>query len=134
MALAQDPRNFSERRDLALSVLAEVAAGGAEPLFNRSETLVRDRAQAESFIETYWLWYRDLLCAKAGGDHRLIIHDDRQAELAQTARASSYEEIIQGLRHCREAWQALQGNVSPRLTVEITLARLALGAGEEIRT
>ena len=50
------------------------------------------------------------------------------------ARASSYEEIIQGLRHCREAWQALQGNVSPRLTVEITLARLALGAGEEIRT
>lgn len=130
-ALAQDPRNFFERRDLALSVLAEVAAGGAEPLFSRTEALGRDRAQAESFVETYWLWYRDLLCVKAGGDHRLIMHDDRQAELAQMARASSWEEIIQGIRHCREAWQAIQGNVSPRLTVEVTLARLALGAGEE---
>ena len=131
-ALAQDPGNFFERRDKALSLLAEVAAGGAEALFARSEAL-RDRLQAESFVETYWLWYRDLLCAKAGGDHRLIFHDDRQAELGQMAAAASWEEIVQGLRHCRDAWQALQGNVSPRLTLEVTLARLALRAGEEIR-
>jgi DNA polymerase-3 subunit delta' len=127
-ALAQDPTAFSERRDLALSILAEVRAKGAEPLFKRVETLGRDRVQAESFIETYWLWYRDLLCAKADGDFRFVVHADRQAELAQTAEASSWEEILQGLRHCREAWQALQGNVSPRLTLEVALARLALGA------
>lgn len=125
-ALAQDPRTFSERRDLVLSVLDEVAAKGAESLFNRAEALGRDRAQVESAIETYWLWYRDLLCVKAGGDSRLVIHADRQAELAQSAAAISWEEILQGLRYCREAWQALRGNVSPRLTLEVTLARLAL--------
>jgi DNA polymerase-3 subunit delta' len=127
-ALAQDANAFFERRDLALSILAEVMAQGAEPLLKRVETLGRDRSQVESFIETYWLWYRDLLCVKASGDSGLLVHADRQAELEETARASSWEKILQGLRHCREAWQALQGNVSPRLTLEVTLARLALRA------
>lgn len=127
-ALAQDAAAFRDRRELAFSLLAEVAAKGAEPLFSRAETLGRDRAQVESFIETYWLWYRDLLCMKAGGDPGVVVHVDRQQELGERAAACSWEEILQGLRHCREAWQALQGNVSPRLTLEVTLARLALRA------
>jgi DNA polymerase-3 subunit delta' len=127
-ALAQDPEKFFERRDLALSVLAEAKEQGAETLLERAESLGRDRSQLESVIETYWLWYRDLLCVKAGGEPQLVIHADRQAELEEAARTSSWEKILQGLRHCREAWQALQGNVSPRLTLEVTLVRLALGA------
>jgi hypothetical protein len=35
------------------------------------------------------------------------------------------DELLRGLGACREAWQALQGNVSPRLTVEVLLGRLA---------
>jgi hypothetical protein len=33
-----------------------------------------------------------------------------------------------GLSACREAWQAIQGNVSPRLTVEVLLSRLTKAA------
>jgi hypothetical protein len=36
--------------------------------------------------------------------------------------------VLGGLRDCREAWLALQGNVSPRLTVEVLLGRLAEAA------
>jgi DNA polymerase-3 subunit delta' len=128
LALSLDPAAWLARRDLALSILTDVTAKGAEAMFTQGEKLGRDRTQAEQIIETYWLWYRDLLCVKAGGGERLTIHADRQAELARAAATSSWEEILQGLAHCREAWQALQGNVSPRLTLEVTLARLALRA------
>jgi len=31
---------------------------------------------------------------------------------------------MSALRDCREAWYAIQGNVSPRLSVEVLLGRL----------
>jgi len=127
LALAQDPAAWLERRDLALSILAEVAADGATAVFKWGETLGRDRAQMEQLIETWWLWYRDLLCAKAGGDPRVLIHGDRAAELTRDAAARSWDSIVGGLAACREAWQALQRNVTPRLTLEVMLSRLALG-------
>ena len=135
LALAQDAAVWVERRELALSILAEVGAGRVPApegwvgaLFKWSEALGRDRAQIEQLLETWWLWYRDLLCAKASGDPRLLIHGDREAELTAAAAARSWKELLRGLEACREAWQALQRNVSPRLTLEVVLSRLALGA------
>jgi len=128
LALAQDPGVWVEQREQALSILAEVAAGGAGPLFKWAESLGRDRAQVEQLIAIWWLWYRDLLCAKAGGDPRLLIHGDRQAQLTAAAAGRSWEELFQDLGSCRDAWQALQGNVSPRLTLETILSRLLLRA------
>jgi len=128
LALAQDPAAWLERRELALSILADVGADGATAVFKWGETLGRDRAQMEQLIETWWLWYRDLLCAKAGGDPRVLIHGDRAAELTRDAAARSWDSIVGGLAACREAWQALQRNVTPRLTLEVMLSRLALGA------
>ena len=44
------------------------------------------------------------------------------------AQALALDEILAGLALCREAWRALGVNVSPRLTLEVVLSRLALGA------
>ena len=126
--LAQDPKVWVERRELALSILAEVEARGAGALFKWAESLGRDRAEVEQLIAIWWLWYRDLLCVKAGGDPRLLIHGDRHAQLAATAGDRPWEELFEELASCRAAWQALQGNVSPRLTLETMLSRLALKA------
>ena len=128
LALAQDPKAWVERRELALSILAEVEAEGAGALFKWAESLGRDRAEVEQLITTWWLWYRDLLCAKAGGDARFLIHGDRHAQVAAAAGGRSWEELFEELASCRAAWQALQGNVSPRLTLETMLSRLALKA------
>lgn len=128
LALAQDPKAWAEQRERALTILDEVGSGGAGALFKWAESLGRDRAQVEQLITAWWLWHRDLLCAKAGGDPRLLIHGDRPEAVRAAAEGRSWEELFQDLGACREAWRALQGNVSPRLTLETTLSRLALGA------
>ncbi len=128
LALAQDGKAWVERREQALSILSEVGAEGTDALFKWSESLGRDRREIEQLIESWWLWYRDLLCAKVGGSPRLLIHGDRATELGQTAATRSWDELLGGLAACREGWQALQRNVSPRLTLEVMLSRLAFGA------
>ena len=124
VALARDPWAWGQRRDHALALLDKVNAEGCETLFNSVEALGRDRAQAAELIEAVWLWHRDILCAKAGSDPGLLVSGDRQAELSLAAGATSWEAILEALVACREAWQALQGNVSPRLTLEVLLSRL----------
>ena len=123
VALLPDGRG--EARERALGALAEAESEGGEAILRLGEGLGRDRRAAEEVVETCWLWYRDLLCALGGGDARLAVFG-RGA--GTSARRLSLDEIVDGLRACREAWQALQGSVSPRLTVEVLLSRLALRA------
>ncbi len=123
LALLSDGRGEA-RRD-ALGALAEAESEGGEAILKIGEALGRDRQAAEAVIETCWLWYRDLLCALGGGDAHLAVFG-RGA--AAAARRHSLDDVVAGLRACREAWQAVQGNVSPRLTVEVLLSRLAVRA------
>ncbi len=123
IALLPDGRG--EARERALGALAEAESEGGEAILRFGEALGRDRQEAEAVVETCWLWYRDLLCALGGGDVRLAVFG-RGA--AASARRLSLDDVVEGLRACREAWQAIQGNVSPRLTVEVLLSRLALRA------
>jgi hypothetical protein len=46
-------------------------------------------------------------------------------EEAREAEALTLAELVAALGACREAWRALAINVSPRLTLEVLLSRLA---------
>jgi DNA polymerase III delta subunit-like protein len=103
------------------AVFQDVAAEGVDALFRHAQAVDRDRPRAEALLEAIWVWYRDLLRAKAGWG--------LDEEVAREAQGRELDEIFQGLALCREAWRALGVNVSPRLTLEVVLSRLALGAG-----
>jgi hypothetical protein len=121
VALLPDGRDEARRR--ALEVLTGVESGGAEKILDLGNDVGRDRQAAEILVESCWLRYRDLLCAHAGGQRAVFSGvDDRPA------RPRAFHDLVSGLTACREAWQALQGNVSPRLTVEVLLSRLATRA------
>lgn len=122
LALLPDGRDESRRR--ALDVLADAETGGVEAILRAGEDLGRERQTAETMVGTYWLWYRDLLSCQAGADDRLRVFG---AAAASRADGHSLDEVLAGLAACREAYYALQGNVSPRLTVEVLLSRLAPG-------
>lgn len=122
------PAGSGEERERALRWLHDAERVGAEAILEGSEGLGRDRGAALTLVESCWLWYRDLLTVHGGGAPRLVVFGDRVPALSQRASELSLDEVVSGLRACREAWQALQGNVSPRLTVEVLLSRLALKA------
>jgi DNA polymerase III subunit delta' len=117
------PGGAGPERERALGWLAQAQSRGTEAILQIGEALGRDREAAESAVETCWLWYRDLLCAHGGADPHLTVFAGRA-----TAGRRSLDEIVAGLSACREAWQAIQGNVSPRLTVEVLLSRLTKAA------
>ncbi|MGH7300196.1 MAG: hypothetical protein ACREJE_07285, partial [Candidatus Rokuibacteriota bacterium] len=118
-ALLPDVRSPAHAQGLRL--LAEAREQGVEAILRLGDQVGRDRQAAETFVEACWLWHRDLLCGLAGGPARLTLFGET------TARASgqrSLDQVLSALRDCREAWLALQGSVSPRLSVEVLLGRL----------
>jgi DNA polymerase-3 subunit delta' len=117
------PSAAGPERERALGWLAQAQSRGPEAILTIGEAVGRDREAAEAAVETCWLWYRDLLCAHAGAAAQLAVF----AGKASGGRRS-LDEIVTGLSACREAWQAIQGNVSPRLTVEVLLSRLTKAA------
>lgn len=117
------PSGAGPERERALGWLAQAQARGPAAILQIGEAVGRDREVAEAAVETCWLWYRDLLCAHCGGDAALTVFTGRAP-----GERRSLDEIVAGLSACREAWQAIQGNVSPRLTVEVLLSRLTKAA------
>ncbi len=118
-ALLPDARGEAHTR--SLRILDEAREQGVEAILRLGEQVGRDRQAAETFVEACWLWHRDLLCGLAGGPVRLTMFGE-PAVLA--ARGRSLDQVMSALRDCREAWIALHGNVSPRLSVEVLLGRL----------
>lgn len=121
LALGADLAAVRTRRAAALELLEAPRPA----LAARLDAAGTDRASVAACLETYWLWYRDALCLAAGGDPGLLVNADQQAHLAALASRTPVAALIGALRDIKEAWLALEGNVSPRLALEHTL--LALG-------
>ena len=121
LGLQEDPAALARARNEALELLGTPLTG----LPTRIEALGRDRARVEACLRAYWFWFRDLLCLAAGGDPALVVNADRLEELRRTAEATPVEASLRALECVKAAWAACQGNVSPRLSLEVTLLALA---------
>jgi DNA polymerase III gamma/tau subunit len=118
------PREQAE----VVEAVAEVRAKGADALFRRTQAFDRDRERAERFVDACWLHCRDLLLARCGAPARLLTDPETAEALGQEAAAWTEDALLQAITLCREARQALAVNVTPRLTLEVILSRLALRA------
>jgi len=107
----------------AAALLEEARTQGVAALFRRTERVDRDRAEA--LIDGCWLLCRDLLLARAGAPPALLTDAARAEAVAGEAALWRDEELLATIEACREARLALTHNVTPRLTVETVLGRLA---------
>ena len=107
----------------AISALDEARAQGAPAIFRRTERV--DRERAEALVDGCWLHCRDLLLLRAGAAAGLLTDPSRAETLAAEAQQWTDEGLYAAIGACREAQLALAGNVTPRLTVEVMLGRLA---------
>ena len=123
LALAAVAGGWLEDRDRLISQLSE---GRVDELLAFAEEVGRDRAQAERVVELAWFWFRDLLILKEGGGPELLINGDRADALSAQARLLSLETIAERLGQVKAVWEGLQGNVSPRLSLEVVLTQLAM--------
>ena len=107
----------------AAAVLDEAREQGAPAIFKRTERV--DRERAEALIDGCWLYSRDLLLQRAGAPSALLTDASRAETLAAEARRWTDEGLYAAIEACRQAHLALAGNVTPRLTVDVMLGRLA---------
>ena len=123
-------------RDEALALLEPAVRGDAAGLWKASQAFAKfGRAGRETLrraIEFHQLWLRDLLRASCGAPREALIHRDREAEIRRLAEGLSATEIRRRLMVLEEMLRAIEGNVSPDLTLFSGVARLAgkrLGEG-----
>jgi len=121
---------FRARGEAATSAAAEAAAAldearehGAPAIFKRTERV--DRERAEALIDGCWLHCRDLMLVRAGAPPTLLSDAARGEALVAEAARWTDEGLYGAIEACREAHLALIGNVTPRLTVDVMLSRLA---------
>jgi DNA polymerase-3 subunit delta' len=112
-------------RSEALEILEEARAKGAEALFRRTQAFDRDRERAERFVDACWLLCRDLVLARVGAPATLLADPAAAPSLAEEAQRWRLEDLLAATGACREAREALAVNVTPRLTLEVILTRLA---------
>ena len=114
----------AESVEAALTLLQEVRRGGAEALLRRTQRL--ERAKAEALVDGFWRLGRDLLLATSGVPAALLTAPDHADAIAQEAKDWTPDALLRVVGLCREAREGLTRNVSPGLTMEVLLSRVAL--------
>jgi DNA polymerase-3 subunit delta' len=108
----------------ALALLSDVRSGGAETMQRRTQRI--DRTKAEALVDGFWRLGRDLLLTGAGASPGLLTAPEHAEAIAKEAAGWTADELLGVIRLCREAREGLARNVTPGLTMEVLLSRLAL--------
>ena len=108
----------------AAAWIEETRSQGTAALFKRTERV--DRERAEALIDGCWLLCRDLVLARAGAPPALLTDPTRaEAVAAEAKQWPDDAALYRTIEACREARLALINNVTPRLTVDTLLGRVA---------
>jgi hypothetical protein len=110
----------------ALALIEEVRAGGAEAMLRKTQRV--ERAKAEVLVDGFWRLARDLLFAASGAPAALLTTPDRAEAIAKEAAGWTADELLAIIALCRDARDGLLRNVTPGLTMEVLLSRVALRA------
>ena len=117
----------AESVEAALALLTEVRSGGAEVLLRRTQRIDRDRAGM--LVDGFWRLTRDFLLVSSDVPAAALTVPERAEEIAREAAGFNMDELLAAIDLCRQAREGLMTrNVSPGLTMEVVLSRLALRA------
>jgi len=117
---------LTEDTDTALSLLEETRSKGPDALFRRVQSV--DRERAEALVDACWHFLRDVLVTQAGAPASLLVNPAHAEVVAREAARWRRDDVLAAIAACREARLALVNNVTPRLTVEVVVSRLLVGA------
>jgi DNA polymerase III subunit delta' len=122
----EDAAERSAVRQEAAALIEEARTRGIESILARGDRVERERAEA--LVDAWWLWCRDVLITRAGAPPDLLTDAARATDFAREAERWSLDDVLAAIDLCRKAREGLASNVTPRLTLEVVLSRLALQA------
>ncbi len=97
-------------------------------LFSLAEELSREKETLDFRINLVRLWFRDLMIYKLYQGEEHLINRDKLEEIVAQSRLWSVEHLLNGLFWIEEHALSLEANVSPRLSMETLVLRMAPGA------
>lgn len=107
-----------ERRDALLTRILEVAAAPASERMRLMAALAAEGEGARSAVETWTLWWHDVLLAALGSDALNTAGLAREAA-ERLGRALEPERAEAFLRRLVETYRQLDQNANPRLALEV---------------
>ena len=136
LALREAKPGMKEQRDAALGLLGAALAGEPAALWAGIQNLTgfgrAGRERLRLALEFQQLWLRDVLRVRYGAAPESLVNRDQLPKLEELATRLDAAEIRRRLLVLEEALRAIDGNVSPDLTLFSTLSRVAgdrLGVG-----
>jgi DNA polymerase-3 subunit delta' len=126
ISASRDDDLLKERQQRVDAFIDLSAAGPSRRLAYAAELAAQFGKARDRVSETLssWLqWWRDLLIIKAGNG-QYITNIDHETVLCDQADRLTFKQIQQFLRQLRAAPRQLEGNVNPRLALEVLFLRM----------
>jgi len=120
---SRDDGVLQEREERIAAFIAMSSAGPGRRLAYAAELAAqfgKGRDRVSETLSSWLLWWRDLLLVKAG-DEQYITNIDHRTALRSQADRLTVPQIQQFIRHLRAVPRQLEGNVNPRLALEVLL-------------
>ncbi|HEX9022461.1 MAG TPA: DNA polymerase III subunit delta' [Geobacteraceae bacterium] len=112
-----------EERKGFLERICSLSLGEIVPLFAAAEELAADREKALELLDLLTAFLRDIMLVTGGS--REVVNSDLLPLIEREATAYPGGEIIERIGRVAETRRAIQGNVNPRLALEVLFMRLA---------
>lgn len=119
---ATSPERIQARREALDGLLALLREGRAERI-TRAGDLAKEGAELPQVLETWQVWWRDILLLQSGDGERLTNVDYADA-LERIAQQLSLDAVQHALTATRTAVRQLQLNANARLVTEVLMLEL----------
>jgi DNA polymerase-3 subunit delta' len=106
-----------------LEKIASLSLGNIAPLFAAAEELAGDKEKVVELLELLTAFLRDTLIMRCGGPE--VVNSDLLPLIEREAAGFPEGKIMERINYVAETRRAIQGNVNPRLALDVLFMRLA---------
>ena len=120
----KNDENFYKMREYISDRLFGVKSANLAEVIGWGREIKAEFGANEEIFDIMYLWYRDLLAAKALENHKYIIEKDKADKISKQAEKESFESIIRALDAIWYGKKLVGRNVSFQLAMETTLMKI----------
>jgi len=119
--------DFSGQRKKAFEAAVVLAGATPAEAFQMAQSLAGEREELPGLLDTFLLWYRDLLIWRETGDETLILNRDFLNLIEREAGNYATSQIVDIIHEIEQAKNHLRAKANHKLTGEVLFMHLGRG-------